>query len=155
VGGPRFGSINVVVDDVPAAAGFLSDLGVELEPAPAEWERHHRSLPASGSEADADIDSPAFAAWWGGVPDESAPRCVVNVRVDGRDDVDRLYQHALDAGAVSLKAPFDAFWGARYAVVLAPGPLCLGVMSPPEQARRTAPPPISAFAPETSDPSGA
>jgi predicted lactoylglutathione lyase len=154
---PRFGSINVVVDDVAAAARFLATLGVELEPTPPEWAEHHRSFAADVAEFDADIDSPSFANWWGGVPNEGAPRVVVNLRVDARDEVDRLYGQGLDAGAVELKPPFDAFWGARYAVMLAPGPVCLGVMSPPEPGRRTTPPPISAFTilTDTPDPAGA
>jgi catechol 2,3-dioxygenase-like lactoylglutathione lyase family enzyme len=150
--GPRFGSINVIVDDVAAAARFLADLGVELEATLPEWVVHHRSFAADVSDFDADIDSPSFAGWWGGVPNEGAPRFVVNLRVDAREDVDRLHRQGLGAGAIELKAPFDAFWGARYAVMLAPGPLCVGVMSAPESARRTAPPPVSAFAtPGTGD----
>jgi hypothetical protein len=147
--GPRFGSVNVIVDDVAAAAQFLADLGVELEPTLPEWAVHHRSFAADVSDFDADIDSPSFATWWGGVPTDGVPRLVVNLRVDAREDVDRLHRRGLDAGAVELKPPFDAFWGARYAVMLAPGPLCLGVMSVPEPERRTSPPPTSAFATPT------
>jgi hypothetical protein len=148
--GPRFGSINVIVDDVAAAARFLAGLGVELEPTLPEWSAHHRSFAADVSNFDADIDSPSFATWWGGVPpDGTAPRFVVNLRVDSPEDVDRIHRQGLGAGAVELKAPFDAFWGARYAVMLAPGPLCVGVMSAPEPGRRTPPPPISAFATPT------
>jgi predicted lactoylglutathione lyase len=144
--GPRFGSINVIVDDVAAAARFLADLGVEFEPTLPEWAVHHRSFAADVSEFDADIDSPSFASWWGGVPNDDGVRFVVNLRVDTRDDVDRIHRQGLDAGAVELKAPFDAFWGARYGVMLAPGPLCVGVMSAPEPEQRTAPPPTGAFA---------
>jgi predicted lactoylglutathione lyase len=144
--GPRFGSINVIVDDVAAAARFLADLGVDFEPTLPEWASYHRSFAADVSDFDADIDDPSFATWWGGVPrDGVAPPFVVNLRVDSREEVDQLYRQGLATGAVELKAPFDAFWGARYAVMLAPGPLCVGVMSVPEPGRRTAPPPISAF----------
>jgi hypothetical protein len=147
---PRFGSINVIVDDVAAAAHFLARLGVELEPTRPEWAMYHRSFAADVSDFDADIDSPSFANWWGGVPTEgTAPRFVVNLRVDSREDVDLVHRRGLDAGAAELKAPFDAFWGARYGVMLAPGPLCVGVKSAPESGRRTAPPPTSAFAPST------
>jgi hypothetical protein len=143
----RLASINVIIEDVDAAARFLATLGLELEPTLPEWEAHHRTLaPGSTDFDDADIDSPAFAHWWGGVPHD-APRFVVNLRVDARDDVDRLHQQGLDCGALELKAPHDAFWGARYAVMLAPGPLCLGVMSVPEPERRTAPPPVRALDP--------
>jgi hypothetical protein len=141
--GPRFGSINLILDDVAAASRFVAELGVELEPTLPAWGAHHRNV-AGVSDFDADLDSAVFASWWGNVPSDS--HFVLNIRVDNREEVDHLYQQGLDAGAVELRAPFDAFWGARYAVMLGPGPLCVGVMSVPDPGRRTAPPPISAFA---------
>ncbi len=36
--------------------------------------------------------------------------------------------------------PYDAFWGARYAVVSDPDGNGVGIMSPPDPAMRTAPP---------------
>jgi hypothetical protein len=143
---PRFGSVNVVVADVVAAASFLGALGVDLEPTRPEWATHHRSFDADVSNFDADLDSPAFAGWWGGVPGDMVPGVVVNLRVDGRDDVDRLHQHAIELGARELKPPWDTFWGSRYSVILAPGPLCVGLMSEPEKSRRSGPPLIGDFA---------
>jgi predicted lactoylglutathione lyase len=143
---PRFGSINVLVEDVDAAASFLESLGVELEPSLPHWTTHHRSFEAEVTAFDADLDSPSFARWWGGIPAEWVPGVVVNLRVDRRDDVDQLHGRAIELGATELKPPWDAFWGSRYAVVRAPGPLCLGIMSEPETSRRTAPPPIADFA---------
>jgi hypothetical protein len=66
----------------------------------------------------------------------------VNLRVDEPDEVDALHRRAIDLGATELKAPWDAFWGSRYSVVLAPGPLCVGFMSEPDATRRTVPPAI-------------
>jgi predicted lactoylglutathione lyase len=142
---PRFGSINVVVEDVEAAARFLDSLGVDLEPTLPDWSGHHRSFEADVSAFDADLDSPSFARWWGGVPADLAPGVVINLRVESRDEVDHLHHRALELGATELKPPWDAFWGSRYAVVLAPGPFCLGVMSEPDGSRRTAPPPIASL----------
>ena len=71
---------------------------------------------------------------------------VVNLRVDGREEVDALHARALELGATSLKEPFDAFWGARYAAVSAPGPLVVGLMSAIDDAHRGPPPAISDFA---------
>jgi hypothetical protein len=143
---PRFGSVNLVVASVEDAAGFLVALGVDLEPTLPDWATHHRSFEADVSSFDADLDSPSFAGWWGGVPPETVPGVVVNLRVDDRNEVDRLHRRAIELGASELKPPWDAFWGSRYSVVLAPGPLCLGIMSEPEASRRTAPPAISDFA---------
>ena len=145
---PRFGSINLVVADTDATAAFLSALGVDFDPMPPDWAHwavHHRSFGTDLPGVDADLDSQSFARWWGGVPDELVPGVVVNLRVDGRDAVDRLHHRALELGASELKPPWDAFWGARYSVVQAPGPLCLGFMSEPDASRRTPPPAIADF----------
>jgi uncharacterized glyoxalase superfamily protein PhnB len=146
---PRIGSINLVLDDVTAAATFLESLGVELDatvPGWEEWAPHHRNFHAEVTEFGADLDSSAFAAWWGGVPPAHAPGVVLNLRIDSRDEVDRLHALALELGARELKAPWDAFWGARYSVVLAPGPLCVGLMSEPDPSQRAPGPEISDFA---------
>jgi predicted lactoylglutathione lyase len=149
VAAARIGSINVVVEDVQALAAFLEGLGVDLQPlAPewADWAAHHRTSDVDGSSFDVDLDSPAFANWWGGVPSELVPGVVVNVQVDSRDEVDRLHQRAIELGARELRAPWDAFWGARFSVVLAPGSLCVGLMSPMEDSHRTPGPSIGDFA---------
>jgi hypothetical protein len=146
---PRFGGINLVLDDVVAASRFLTDLGVEIDPTPPgwdDWAAHHQNAHGVGSDFAVDLDSTAFAYSWGGVPPELAPGVVVNLAVDGRDDVDRLHQRALELGASELRAPWDAFWGSRYSAVLAPGPLCVGLMSPPDPTRQSAPPAINDFA---------
>ena len=143
---PRFGSVNVIVVDVDAAARFLEALGVRLEPTLPDWATHHRSFGADVSNFDADLDSPSFARWWGGVPDDSAPGVVVNLRVDLPQEVDELHARAVELGADELKTPWDAFWGARYSVFVGPGPLTIGVMSKPDPARRVPPPAVTDFA---------
>jgi uncharacterized glyoxalase superfamily protein PhnB len=44
------------------------------------------------------------------------------------------------AGYRGLQLPFDAFWGARYAIVEDPDGIAIGLMSPIDPTRRTAPP---------------
>jgi len=41
-----------------------------------------------------------------------------------------------------LQPPFDAFWGARYAIVEDPDGNVIGFQSPSDPERRTAPPGI-------------
>lgn len=151
---PRVDQINVVVSDVRGAAKFLADLGVEVPPTPAPWDEHHRNVPTSNSlqghdptqpTFGIDLDSSAFANYWGAVA-SSFTGVVINVRVDDRAEVDRVYAHALSIGALSRKPPFDAFWGARYAVVEGPGPLLVGLMSESDASRRAAPPNPPTFA---------
>jgi uncharacterized glyoxalase superfamily protein PhnB len=40
------------------------------------------------------------------------------------------------AGYSALAAPYDAFWGARYAIVEDPNGIAVGLMSPIDPGRR-------------------
>jgi hypothetical protein len=138
-----------VLTDVGAAARFLADLGIDVPDTMPEWAEHHRSVPTSTSAQgghgrtepafDIDLDSSSFATQWGGLP-PGFVGAVLDVRVDDRDQVDRLHERALELGARPLKEPYDAFWGSRFATVEGPGPLVVGLMSVPDQAHRSAPP---------------
>jgi hypothetical protein len=132
----RFGSINIVVDDVVGLTEFLTALGVEVDPVDPDWHawiRHHRSFGAA-DDIDADLDSSRFAADWGGVSTDFRG-VVVNLQTDDRDAVDRGYVLAIERGAVPCKAPYDAFWGSRYAVVESPFGITFGLMSPSDPNR--------------------
>jgi len=135
---PRIDQLNVVVGDVAAAARFLVELGVDIPAVDADWGGHHRAVPVADGTT-LDLDSGVFAQQWGRL-DASFRGVVVNVRVDERPDVDRLHEQALALGARSLKPPYDAFWGARFATVEAPGELVVGIMSASDEAHRGAPP---------------
>lgn len=143
-----FDQINIVVPDVIGATTFLRNLGAEVPEAPdewADWAGHHVGFPASHDGFDADIDSPAFAAHWGGLPADFAG-VVVNLRTEDREGVDAMFERAVELGADGLRRPYDAFWGSRYAVVLAPGPLAVGIMSTADHESRGEPPALSDFA---------
>ena len=57
-----------------------------------------------------------------------------------RAAVDERYADLIDAGYAGRQPPFDAFWGARYAIVADPDGNDVGLMSPIDDARRTWPP---------------
>ena len=61
--------------------------------------------------------------------------------VPGRQDVDRVHARVTSAGYRSQKAPEDAFWGARYAIVEDPDGNAVGIMSPIDESMRRPPPP--------------
>jgi hypothetical protein len=63
---------------------------------------------ADVSSFDADLDRSSFAAWWGGVPKKLVPGVVVNLRVDGHDEVDQLHRRAVELGASELEEPRDS-----------------------------------------------
>lgn len=145
---PRIDQVNVVVDDADAACRFLAALGLDIEGPGAGWETwasHHRAVPVADAGFDMDLDSGDFAAEWGGVP-RSFVGVVVNVHVDEREEVDDLHRRAVAEGGRSLKEPYDAFWGSRFAVVEGPGPIVVGLKSTPDDAHRTPPPDPADFA---------
>ncbi len=141
----RFDQINVVVTDVAAASVFLEALGCGVGNTDADWARHHRNVDVESAGFAADLDSAAFAAHWGGLPSDFVG-VVLSLRTDTREEVDELHQRALAAGGRSLHAPYDAFWGARFAVVGGPGPLVVGIMSQADPAQRTPGPAVADFA---------
>jgi catechol 2,3-dioxygenase-like lactoylglutathione lyase family enzyme len=145
MGSLEFDQVNIVVPDVADAAAFLRALGAPVQEVADEWAAwgaHHVGFPATAGVFGADIDSPAFASHWGGLPKDFAG-VVVNLRTEDRDAVDATFERALELGAEVLREPYDAFWGARYAVVRGPGPLVVGLMSPIDPASRSESPALS------------
>lgn len=135
----RLGHLNLVVRDMEAMAGFYRRLGVAIgDGGLPEWAPHHRSTERDG-DVDLDLDSEAFAQVWNrGWPGGSG--LVPVFHVDSREEVDQLYDDLTAAGYPSQQPPYDAFWGARFAVVADPDGNSVGLMSAIDPERRTAPP---------------
>ena len=138
----RLDQVNLVVRDVPASRAFYSRLGLDFgaEPDPV-WDAHHVSARHDDVAVDLDLDSTTFAARWDrGWPGGTG--VVLGCKVDGRDEVDALVSKLSAEGVPVQQEPYDAFWGARYAVVTDPDGNAVGIMSPVDPAlRRDEPPP--------------
>lgn len=135
---PILDQINLVVGDMPAMVDFYRRLGLEIDEPPPPWHRHHRAA-AVGDGLELDLDSQEFAATWDhGLPPES--RVVIGFRLADGEAVDRAYLELTQAGYAGQQEPWDAFWGARYAVVEDPDGNSVGLMSPVDPQRRTPPP---------------
>ncbi len=142
---PVFDQLNLISDDLDATVRFYRQLGIKLgDPARTEaGEPFHASGPGGGG-AQLEGDSSAFARVWNQGWQQEADlngRVVVGLRVADRAEVDRLYGEIIAAGHKGLQPPFDAFWGARYAIVEDPNGLAVGLMSP-RDGRHQAPPPF-------------
>jgi uncharacterized glyoxalase superfamily protein PhnB len=64
---------------------------------------------------DLDLDREEFALHWN--RGWNGGRAVIGFKVATRDRVDELYGQLTEEGYRGRQAPYDAFWGARYAVV--------------------------------------
>ncbi len=138
-----FNQVNLVVKDMDATVAFYRRLGIEIGDAGPGWEAHHREAAMPGGFK-LDFDSEINAKQWNeGWRSQSAGAVgVLGFRVASRDVVDELYAELTNAGYRGQQAPYDAFWGARYAVVEDPDGNAVGLMSPSDPTRRrTATPP--------------
>jgi catechol 2,3-dioxygenase-like lactoylglutathione lyase family enzyme len=134
-----FQQVNLIVTDMEASAGFYRRLGLELGGEDGPWAAHHRSADGAGG-ADLELDSPASARTWNrGWP--GGPGVTIGFRLTDREAVDRTYADLVAAGHPGQQEPYDAFWGARFAVVLDPDGTAVGLMSPVDPSRATPPPP--------------
>ncbi len=128
--------INLVVKDMEATVAFYRRLGLTIPDTDAEFQNHHRNAHTPGG-IDIDFDSTAFArhwdkGWTGGMG-------VLGFQVASRDRVDEVYADLTGAGYRGQQEPYDAFWGARYAVVEDPDGNAVGIMSPVDPQRRSDP----------------
>ncbi len=130
--------LNIVVRDMDAAVDFYRRLGVEIPETLPDWQAHHR-MASTGGDVQLELDSTAFTPEWNSGWPESRSGVVVGFRMAIREDVDGLYAELTSAGYVGQQAPYDAFWGARYAIVEDPSGNAVGLMSPVDPARRTRP----------------
>jgi predicted lactoylglutathione lyase len=137
--GPVLDQINLVVHDMDSMSAFYQRLGFEIRFPPGPWAAHHRNTESAG-RVDVDLDSGVFASMWntGWAPDRAG--VVIGFRVSSRQAVDDLYDELVAEGHVGQQPPYDAFWGARYAVVEDPDGNAVGLMSPADPSYESPPP---------------
>lgn len=141
---PILDQVNLVTGDLPASVAFYRLLGVEIPDTRPGWNDHHRTAEFGDNEVvDFDIDSSGFATHWGSGEIPSGP--LLSFRFETREAVDGRYAELIDAGYRGLREPYDAFFGARYAIVEDPGGVAVGLMSEPSEEHRSAPPDVSTF----------
>ena len=141
----RLDQVNLVVSDVEASRAFYERLGLDFgDERDPVWAAHHVSA-LDGENAppvDVDLDSETFATKWDkGWPGGAG--VVLGLKVDTRDEVDELVAALAATGVTVQQRPYDAFWGARYAVVNDPDGIAVGIMSPVDASLRTPEPPPS------------
>lgn len=139
-----FHQVNLVCHNLDATIAFYRRVGLDI-PDDAAWRTasglHHVRIGAPGT-VDLEADSHALARAYNSGFSAERGRVVIGVRLDSREAVDTLWEALLAHGAQGLQAPFDAFWGDRYAIVEDPDGNPVGLMSPADPAKRSPPPDV-------------
>lgn len=139
---PTFTQLDLVVRDMDATLRFYRALGLEI-PDEAVWRTdsgaHHANATMPGG-AILHFVSPALATVYDRgwrEPSGTGTRAILTFNVAAREEVDRLHRKLTQLGYKSAQDPFDALWGARYAVLEDPDATHIGLMSPKDDTRRT------------------
>ena len=110
--------VGIVVKDIAASLKFYRLLGLDI-PSGAEKEDHVEYVTPGGFR----IAWDGLAMIKGIYPDWEEPvghRMSLAFKCANAAEVDSVYDSLMKHGYQSRKAPWDAFWGQRYAVVIDP-----------------------------------
>ncbi|HZP29621.1 MAG TPA: VOC family protein [Acidimicrobiia bacterium] len=138
---PVFDQVNLVVRDMDTALAFYRRLGLALpDDAGPEWPpgsgaRHADVTMPNGARLE--FDNPEMAAIWHSAPQSAG--VVLGFSLASREAVDERYADLVAAGYEGRRPPYDAFWGARYAIVADADGNDVGLMSPIDPDRRYVP----------------
>lgn len=137
---PDLHMVNVVVGDMEASLEFYRRLGVAV-PGDAGDPGVHVQMRMPGGLS-LELDTADSARLWhaGWRADPASVGVVLGFTLPDRQAVDDRYADLTAAGYVGRQPPFDAFWGARYAIVSDPDGNDVGLMSPMDESRATWPP---------------
>jgi catechol 2,3-dioxygenase-like lactoylglutathione lyase family enzyme len=140
VGDTDLHMLNVIVRDMAASVDFYRRLGVVPADDVDTSGVHVQLRMPSGFSLELDTADSARVWHAGWRADPGSVAVVVGFSLPSRDAVDDRYAELTAAGYVGRQLPFDAFWGARYAIVADPDGNDVGLMSPIDESRRTWPP---------------
>jgi len=137
---PVLAQLSLVVADMRASVAFYRRLGLTIDDS-RPYSTHHLEVAMPGGFV-LDLDSVEFVKRWdaGWHGQAGSARNVIGFSLPSRQAVDNHYADLTGAGYAGQQLPYDTFWGARYAVVEDPDGNPVGLMSPIDAARRSAPP---------------
>ena len=140
---PVLNQLNLVARDFDATLAFYRRLGLDVPDghrSPDDEIRHAEITLANGFTLEFDnlpLAQTYNAAWR---RNGGSSRALIGFSLPTRDAVDARYAELVAAGYEGRQAPYDTFWGARYAVVADPDGNDVGLMSPLDDTRRSWPP---------------
>jgi uncharacterized glyoxalase superfamily protein PhnB len=137
---PDLHMLNVVVSDMVASLEFYRRLGVAVPDGEDALGVHVQLRMPGGFSLELDTAESARVWHAGWRADPASVTVVIGFALPSREAVDERYAELTSAGYVGRQPPFDAFWGARYAIVGDPDGNDVGLMSPIDESRRSWPP---------------
>lgn len=134
---PVFNQLSLIVRDMDATVAFYRSLGLEIDAKP---DSEHVAVTLSSGIL-LEFDTTHFVGQWDtGWRGDTGGSTVLGFSVPAREAVDEIYTALTGAGHQGRQRPYDAFWGARYAIVEDPDGNGIGLMSPIEAGRKFWPP---------------
>jgi catechol 2,3-dioxygenase-like lactoylglutathione lyase family enzyme len=113
---PNLNVVGIVVADMGKSLAFYRRLGLEVPAAEDKSPHVEHVLPGGIKLAWDTVETiHSFDPEW--TPPSGGHRVGLAFECDAPAEVDRLHAELVTAGYESYKAPWDAFWGQRYAVV--------------------------------------
>jgi catechol 2,3-dioxygenase-like lactoylglutathione lyase family enzyme len=113
---PELDLIGVVVADMATSLAFYRELGLDLPP-DADAQPHVELVLPGGLRLAWDTVDTIRSFDPGYEASSGSPRVALAFKVDTPAGVDATYDRLVAAGHHGYKAPWDAFWGQRYATV--------------------------------------
>ena len=133
-------TISLIARDPGATLAFYRLLGLDFDDhGGGGGEIVHMTLRGT-KPADLDVDNGPLAAIYHAGHRASGSTCIIGFSVESRAKVDEVYATITAAGHPGRQVPYDAFWGARYAIVADPDGNDVGIMSPTDDTMRSWPP---------------
>lgn len=124
----KLDAIGIIVADLAEAVPFYRLLGLEF-PTPDEADQHIEATTKEGLRIMLDTEELMAELLPDWVP-PATHRIGLAFLCDSPLEVDQIHQRIVDAGYTSIKPPFDAFWGQRYASVSDPSGNVLDLFAP-------------------------
>ncbi len=134
--------VNIVAKNYDQTVEFYRTLGVSIPQVLSEPPEARHAEAANHGDLSFALDNPALAriynAEWRRVKQPNS--VLITAQMPTREAVDETYQVLVATGHEGLQVPYDAFWGARYAIVRDPEGNSVGLESPLDEESRSWPP---------------
>lgn len=127
----KIGQINIVAKHFDETLKFYRSLALDI-PDPMTQPAGALHAPANvGKGVKLAIDNQPLARIYNAAQrsNEQSSSVLLSVYFDSRREVDDTYAKLISAGYKGRQLPYDAFWGARYAIVADPEGNDVGLMS--------------------------